>query len=269
MTTTHDEWSAAQYAMHSSLQEAMAAEVLALLHLQGSERVLDVGCGDGRISAQIADRAASVLGVDASPDMVAHANREYTASGPQARGNLRFDVADARSLPFTAAFDCVVSFNALHWVHEPTSALRGIAAALVPAGHAQLRLVTRSDVPSLEEAAEATRQQPRWAPFFDAFDDPYLRLTADQFAALAAACGLVVRTLHSAAKTWDFRSDTAFFGFCSAGFGAWTQRLPAALQREFVEAVIASYRKATNRGAADANVFGFVQTDLALQRAQP
>src|SRR6266478_1038580 len=51
------EWNAAEYYRRSSLQEAMAQEVLALLDIKGSERILDVGCGDGKITAQIASRA--------------------------------------------------------------------------------------------------------------------------------------------------------------------------------------------------------------------
>lgn len=268
-TPARDDWNAARYANASSLQEAMAGEVLALLALRGDERLLDVGCGDGRITARIADRLprGSALGVDASADMVTHASRAYAAGGTQAHANLRFEVADARTLPFTAAFDAVVSFNALHWVHEPASALRGIAAALVPGGRAQLRLVTRSAATSLEEVAESTRRLPRWAPYFDGFDDPYMRLTADAFAAQAAACGLAVHGVHSAAKAWDFRSDEAFVAFCSAGFGAWTQRLPADLHRAFVDAVLAEYRRSTAHGPDEAHVFRFVQSDFALERA--
>ena len=65
------EWDAAEYSRRSSLQEAMAQEVLALLDLKSSERILDVGCGDGKITAQIASRASkgSVVGVDPSRDM--------------------------------------------------------------------------------------------------------------------------------------------------------------------------------------------------------
>ena len=60
------EWDAAGYDRQSRLQEAMAEEVLALLDLEGSERVLDIGCGDGRVTAEIADRVlrGSVVGVD-------------------------------------------------------------------------------------------------------------------------------------------------------------------------------------------------------------
>jgi len=128
------EWLASAYNQQSSLQQAMAEEQLRLLTLAGSERILDVGCGDGKISAAIADRvpAGSVLGVDPSHDMIAFASSRF-ATVPAGRGgsahpNLRFEVADARRLPYQAEFDLVVSFNALHWVPEQDEALRSIRA---------------------------------------------------------------------------------------------------------------------------------------------
>lgn len=266
-TPPADAWNASRYAQHSSLQEAMAAQVLALLDLRGDERVLDVGCGDGRITARIAARVprGTVLGTDRSPDMIAHAAATWGAGAPQGAANLRFEVADAAALPYTHAFERVVSFNALHWLHDLRPALRGIAAALVPGGRAQLRFVTRGVAASLEEVAEAQRRQPRWAPHFGSdFADPYLRLDADACAALAAAAGLQVQRVHSALEGWDFVTDDAFLGFCSAGFGAWTNHLPAAERRPFVEDVVRAYRRARGAGAADANVFRFVQTDFVF-----
>src|SRR5689334_4212233 len=111
------EWLASDYNRQSSLQQAMAEEQLRLLTLKGSERILDVGCGDGKISAAIAERVptGSVLGVDPSRDMVVFASSHFATA---ARPNLRFEVADARRLPYRNDFDLVVSFNALHWVPE-------------------------------------------------------------------------------------------------------------------------------------------------------
>ena len=101
------ELDAAEYFRRSSLQEAMAQEVLALLDLNGSERILDVGCGDGKITAQIASRASkgSVVGVDPSRDMISFARSHF---GPATLPNLRFEVADAGQLPFKNEFDLVV-----------------------------------------------------------------------------------------------------------------------------------------------------------------
>src|SRR5882724_13059152 len=125
------EWNAVDYSRCSSLQEAMGQEVLALLDLSGSERILDVGCGDGKITAQIAFCASkgSVVGVDPSRDMISFASSHF---GPATLPNLRFEVADARRLPFKNEFDLVISFNALHWIPEQQTALSSIRSALVP-----------------------------------------------------------------------------------------------------------------------------------------
>ena len=66
------EWDAAEYSRRSSLQEAMAQEVIALLDLKNAGRILDVGCGDGKITAQIASRCprGSVVGIDPSREMM-------------------------------------------------------------------------------------------------------------------------------------------------------------------------------------------------------
>ena len=90
------EWNASDYARQSTLQEAMAEEAISRLTLHGDERILDVGCGDGKVTAQIAARVprGSVLGVDPSANMIAFAARHH---GTAAHPNLRFVVGDARA----------------------------------------------------------------------------------------------------------------------------------------------------------------------------
>jgi trans-aconitate 2-methyltransferase len=258
-----DTWSGDDYARHSSLQEAMAAEVLSQLVLRGDEQLLDLGCGDGRLSARIAQRLPQgfVLGVDASPDMVAYAQRRFPAA--QWPG-LRFEVADARHLDFESRFDRLVSFNALHWVPQQEQALRGIRRALRPQGRAHLRLVTRCSVASLEEVAEQVRQLPEWAADFAGFSDPYLRLDADQYVALARRLGLGCSSCRSAMKRWDFGSEEGFFGFCHAGFGAWTRQLPEVRRTAFVEQVMRRYLAGIAADFGERFVFHFNQTDLEL-----
>jgi trans-aconitate 2-methyltransferase len=258
-----DTWSGADYARHSSLQAAMADEVLSQLPLRGDEQLLDVGCGDGKLSARIAALLprGAVLGVDASADMVAFARQQF---GADAWPNLRFEVMDAGQLHFDARFDRVVSFNALHWVPQQAEALRGIRVALKPQGRAHLRLVTRAALTSLEEVAEAVRQEPSWASHFTGFSDPYLRLDAQQYAELARSLGLQTISSRSEMKRWDFGSDEAFFGFCNAGFGAWTQALPEERRRDFVQAVMQRYQALIDTAFGERHCFHFMQTDLLL-----
>jgi trans-aconitate methyltransferase len=90
-------WSAADYASNSSVQQTWARELIARLKLRGDERILDVGCGDGKITAEIAravPRGAAV-GVDASPEMIGFASRKFPASKIP---NLEFRAADAREI---------------------------------------------------------------------------------------------------------------------------------------------------------------------------
>jgi trans-aconitate 2-methyltransferase len=190
------EWDAAEYARISGLQQAMAAEVLALLDLEGSERVLDIGCGNGKITAKVAARVprGAVVGVDSSQDMIAFASRQF---GPAVRRNLRFEVADARRLPFREEFDLVISFNALHWVRQQDAALRSVRSVMKFDGLAQLRLVPAGERKSLEDVIEDTRLSPKWIPYFQNFQNPYLHLTPEQYVSAgrgATACVSVAFT---------------------------------------------------------------------------
>jgi len=261
------EWDAAEYSRRSGLQQAMAEEVLALLDLEGSERVLDVGCGDGKITAEIATRLprGMVLGVDPSRDMIAFASSHF---GPAARPNLRFEVADARFLPFRSEFNLVVSFNALHWVPEQDAALRSIRAAMMLDGRVQIRLVPAGPRKSLENVVEETRQSSRWGGYFQDFHDPYLHLTPEQYGAAAERNGLRVLRSHTEATAWDFKSRAAFFAFCAVGLVEWTRLLPENQRPAFINDVLDRYQSVATDRPGEENTFKFYQMDLSLRAAE-
>jgi ubiquinone/menaquinone biosynthesis C-methylase UbiE len=87
-------------------------------------RTLDVGCGEGRLGALLAERGYAVVGVDASPTMVRYAQERHEAF-----------VADAAALPIADAhFDVVIAFMCLHDMDDLDGAVRETARVLVPAG---------------------------------------------------------------------------------------------------------------------------------------
>ena len=257
------EWNAAEYARRSSLQEVMAEEVLAFLDLQDGEQVLDVGCGDGKITAEIAARIpnGSVIGVDPSQDMIAFASSHF---GPEIRPNLRFEVGDARHLPFREEFDLVVSFNALHWVPQQDAALQSIRCAMKSDGVAQLRLVPKGERKSLEDVLEETCLSPNWARYFTEFHAPYLHLTPEQYGTMAERNGLGVRHIHMEAKAWDFTSRAAFFAFGSVTFVEWTRCLPEAERPAFITDVLDRYQSVAADRPGEENTFKFYQMDVTL-----
>jgi trans-aconitate 2-methyltransferase len=265
------EWHASDYHRESSLQQAMAEEQLARLTLDGGERILDVGCGDGKITAAIAARVerGSVLGVDPSREMIAFAASHFGPLAPQdsqPHANLRFEVGDARHLPYRDEFDLVVSFNALHWVPEQGAALQSIRAALQPDGRAILRMVSRGEREALEEVIEEVRQRSRWAGHFTGFRTPYAHFTPEEYRALAEQAGLRVVQLRVEDKAWDFGTREAFAAFARATFVEWTQHLPRSAWDDFINEVLDRYQEVAAAGPQEANTFKFYQMEAELRR---
>jgi trans-aconitate methyltransferase len=100
--------------------------VVEVLNPQPGERILDLGCGTGQLTAKIAASGADVVGLDSSPEMVGQARQNY----PQ----LRFMLADATALPYESEFDAVFSNAALHWMLDGAAVAAGIARALKQGG---------------------------------------------------------------------------------------------------------------------------------------
>jgi trans-aconitate methyltransferase len=117
-------WSAQRYAETANFVPELGAPVLELLAPEPGEHILDLGCGDGVLTEKIAAAGATVVAVDAAPDMVAAAR----ARGLDAR------VVAGQHLVFDGEFDAVFSNAALHWMRPPEAVLAGVYRALKPGG---------------------------------------------------------------------------------------------------------------------------------------
>uniref|UniRef100_B8HU85 Methyltransferase type 11 n=1 Tax=Cyanothece sp. (strain PCC 7425 / ATCC 29141) TaxID=395961 RepID=B8HU85_CYAP4 len=259
------EWDAGAYHRESSLQEAMATEQLARLKLSGTERVLDIGCGDGRITAAISARlpAGSILGVDPSERMIQFAAHNSGAPLPP---NLQFAVADVRQLGFENQFDLVLSFNALHWVPEQDIALKNIYNALKPGGGALLRFVGLGERKSLEAVIEDTRLSAQWSRYFQDFRQPFVHFTPEAYENQAQQEGFRVLECHLLDKSWDFKTQAGFTAFAQATFVEWTQVLPPDQQGEFIADVLHRYRLVVATSPEEDYTFKFYQLSVQLER---
>jgi len=117
-------WSADQYGKHGKFVAELAAPLLQLLQLRPEERVLDLGCGTGVLTEELAATGATVIGVDSAQDLLAAA---------KARG-LDVRLMDAERLTFDAEFDAVFSNAALHWMRNAEAVIAGVRRALRPGG---------------------------------------------------------------------------------------------------------------------------------------
>jgi len=133
-------WQAEEYHKLSHAQTYASDQLLRHLDFKGNECILDVGCGDGKISAKLATMVpvGSVLGVDISPEMICFAKHKF----PKALyPNLTFLIENAEYFDYNNRFNLVFSSFALQWVKDKNKFLQnaykslvwqGIIAATIP-----------------------------------------------------------------------------------------------------------------------------------------
>lgn len=119
-------WNPALYDQKHAFVFEYGQELLALLNPQSGEQILDLGCGTGHLTAQLAASGATVTGLDSSPSMIAAAQQNYP--------HLKFIFADAADFSLSEKFDAVFSNATLHWVTRAEAAVVSIAGALKPGG---------------------------------------------------------------------------------------------------------------------------------------
>jgi SAM-dependent methyltransferase len=122
---THSQtWDPERYARNARFVADLGAPVVELLAPQAGERILDLGCGDGVLTAKLAAMGCEVIGVDASAPQIEAARK----LGVDAR------VMDGENLAFDNEFDAVFSNAALHWMRNPDKVIAGVHRALRPQG---------------------------------------------------------------------------------------------------------------------------------------
>jgi trans-aconitate methyltransferase len=146
---TGQTWNTEAYATNGRFVANLASDVVALLAPHPGEHILDLGCGDGALTEQIAATGAVVTGVDNSPAMLDAARQR----------NLRVEQHDATALPYHRQFDAVFSNAALHWitgVSGQQAMLVGVHRALRPGGRFVAEMGGHGNIAAIRTALQAT-----------------------------------------------------------------------------------------------------------------
>jgi trans-aconitate methyltransferase len=227
------QWDARDYAASSSAQQQWARELIRKLELKGSETLLDIGCGDGKVTAEIASYLPNgfVIGIDSSEAMIAFAQSQYPAS---AFPNLRFQREDAHGLPFHDEFDIVFSNAALHWVIDHHSVLRGIVSSLKRGGRAYLQMGGRGNAADVVSALSDLIKANEWRDYFEGFGFPYGFYGPNEYREWLRQAGLQAIRVELLPKDMTHQGRLGFEAWIRSAWLPYTQRVPEEKRDAFI-----------------------------------
>ena len=254
-------WNAAYYNQHSQFQYAHAAEALSSYAFKSHEHVLDVGCGDGKITYTIASRVpeGTVVGIDSSESMIKYATNKFSN-----RSNLHFKVCDAEKIDYQNEFDLIVSFACLHWVRDQLAFLIGARNALKANGLMILDLYPKH--PSIWGAIEDTVHHKKWAKYFVDYSNPHISYDLPLYETLTKKAGLNIISIKEQIPIAQFTSRDEAEAFVHSWLPH-TEQLSPPLKPSFISDILERFLE-NSPSCDDNNHIGipFRRLDIILQK---
>jgi len=160
-----------KYVSHSELQRRSSWQLISNIHFDKNQKILDIGCGDGRNTAWIACmvRESQVIGIDPSEAMINWAKKQYH---PFEFPNLAFQSGDANHLP-EGVFDVITAFFSLHIVEDKQAAAHGFYQQLAPGGQLIAVIPPNSRNTEFSAAFAEAMSDPAWRAYFTDFQSTF------------------------------------------------------------------------------------------------
>lgn len=233
-------WDAEDYQRSSSAQQKWARELIKKLELGGNERILDVGCGDGKITTEISSYLinGSILGIDSSEEMIKLAKKTFPRDEYP---KLDFKIMDFRDVDFETEFDIVFSNAALHWVKDQLPILKGIQKSLKPGGYLLIQQGGRGNGEEILAKADELIKEEKWKPYFREFEFPYGFYAPDEYIGWLIQANLKPKRVELIPRLMTYEDLEGFKGWIRTTWLPYTQRVPESLRNEFVNALVSRY----------------------------
>jgi len=218
-------WNPTQYAQQGRFVADLAGGVFELLAPQAGERILDLGCGDGALTAKIAATGAKVVGVDSSLSMVEAAQ----ALGLDAR------VFSGDQLPFDREFDAVFSNAALHWMPDQKAVLTAVHRALKPGARFVAEMGGHGNIAAIRVALAGVLR--RWG--FDAYSmDNNFFPTPDHYRSRLAAAGFTIDQIALIPRPTPLPPQSGMRGWLETFRRGLLDQLPVERREQIIEETV-------------------------------
>lgn len=139
-------WNSDLYDNKHSFVAEYGKSMIDLVNVRKNQKILDLGCGTGVLTNELAKKGATVIGIDSSTDMIKKAKSNYT--------KLTFQVADATNLAFKNYFDTVFSNAVFHWIPNQEKLLYSIYNSLQDNGKLICEFGAKNNVYKIQTAFE-------------------------------------------------------------------------------------------------------------------
>ncbi len=237
-------WDPSDYQVSSAVPHQWAADLIADLPLTGREAVLDIGCGDGEITAAIARMVphGMVTGIDLSAGMVRSDSNQFP---PETNPNMVFLEADADTLPFSCEFDLVHSYGTLDRIADHRQVLAGIAEALRPGGRVVIRLGGTGTAHHIFRLLGDFIKKPEWSGYFTDYPWNYDFFDPARYRDWLTDAGLIPVRVDRTEEVIQYSSWECFYRWIQDTWLPWITRVPEGERsrfiREFIDTILLMY----------------------------
>ncbi len=234
------QWDPQDYSRHSAAQLSWARELIARLDLKGSETLLDIGCGDGKITAEIAQHLphGRAVGIDASPAMIAFARKTFpTAQHP----NLEFHSMDAREIHLPLTFEIAFSNATLHWIDDQPAVLRGVHTALRPGGRFVISCGGRGNAGDVLALFDDIRREKPWSDSFRDFNFHYHFHGPEEYGAWLRQTGFQAARVALVEKDMVHDGPEGLAAWVRTTWHPYIEPLPEDRREAFIHEIVRRY----------------------------
>ncbi|MCH9632164.1 MAG: Trans-aconitate 2-methyltransferase [Chlamydiae bacterium] len=246
-------WDGDDYHNNSDSQKRTAEFVIEKFSFNGDESVLDLGCGDGKISAKLSKLVPSghTMGVDLSKNMIDFAQKNFPSNQ---FNNLSFSTGNACELDFENRFNVIFSFTALQWAQDHQKVLLGMHRALKANGTIAITMPMGLPL-TVQQALEEMTAKDQWRRFFTKdFSTGFNFVSLEQYQEILDKSGFKTNLIEKIAQKDFFESKEHLSKFMSQWL-PYLRPIPNDLKAAFMSELLDRYIELEGIEAGDSVYF--------------